>query len=413
MKRVVITGLGAITPLGNNVDSFWQSIVASKCGIDYITAFDTKDSTIKVAAEVKDYNWRDFFKPLDIKRMDRFTQFAVISSQEAFQDAGLNESDIDKERLAVVFGSGIGGGTIGSEYNKLVEKGQKHVSPMTIPLNIINMAAANISIKLQAFGGTTSIVTACSTGTDCIGQGFRQIKAGYSDIVVAGASEACINPLLISSFNSLKAISKSTDPLRASIPFDKERNGFVMGEGSGTIILEELDHALKRNAKIYAEVVGYGSTSDAYNVVSPDPSLHQGIRAIELALREAEIGYKDISYINAHGTSTNYNDKFESQIIEQIFYRDDNNVPVSSTKSMTGHLLGASGAIESIICVKSLQDNFIPATIGFKEKDEDCNLDYVFHKGRKSELNYVLSNSLGFGGHNATIIFKKYNPYFI
>ncbi|MEW9925286.1 beta-ketoacyl-ACP synthase II [Clostridium butyricum] len=407
MKKVVVTGLGAITPLGNNVDAFWNSIAASKCGIDYIATFDTNNSNVKVAAEVKDYNWKNFFKPIDVKKTDRFTQLALVSSYEAFNDAGLNESNIDKERLAVVFGSSVGGSTLGIEYNKLVNKGPAYVSPMTIPLNIVNMAAANISIKFQAFGGSTSVITACSTGTDCIGQAFRQIKAGYSDIAIAGASEACINPLLISSFDSLKAISRSTDPLRASIPFDNERNGFVLGEGSGTIILEELDHALKRNAKIYAEVVGYGSTSDAYNIVSPDPSLHQGIRAIELALREAGISYKDISYINAHGTGTKYNDKFESQIIEKIFYKDNNRVPVSSTKSMTGHLLGASGAIESIICIKSLQDNFIPATIGFKEKDEDCNLDYVFHKGRKSMLNYVLSNSLGFGGHNASMIFKK------
>ncbi|MGL4106793.1 beta-ketoacyl-ACP synthase II [Clostridium sp. LP20] len=407
MKRVVITGVGVITPVGNDVCSFWESITKSKSGIDYIKSYDTTDTPIKVAAEVKNYDWKDYFKPIDIKRLDRFTQFALISSQEAYNDSRLNESIIDHERLGVVYSSGIGGSSIGTEYNRMIEKGFKYVSALTIPFNLVNMAAGNIAIKFKAYGSCSSLVSACATGTDCIGQAYRQIQRGEQDVIIAGSSESGINPLLIAAFSSLKALSRSDNPERASIPFDKERNGFVMGEGAGTLILEELDHAIKRNAKIYAEVVGYGSTCDAYNIVSPAPDLKQGIRAIKMALSDANIEYKDISYINAHGTSTIYNDKFESKIIEEVFYKDGNLVPVSSTKSMTGHLLGAAGSVEAVICAKSLEDNFIPATIGYKVKDEEFNLNYITNEGKREKLNYVLSNSLGFGGHNSALIFKN------
>lgn len=408
MRRVVITGMGAITPVGNTVDEMWKSIYQSRCGIDYITAFDTSNCDIKVAAEVKEYNPRGYFKPLEEKKLDRFTQFGLIASMEAYKDAGLDNYDFDRERFSVIFGSGIGGSTIGMEYCKLIESGFEAVSRMTIPINLVNMVGANIAIKLKAYGSCTSVITACATGTDCIGKAFRDIRDGYSDIVAAGASEACINPIIVAGFAAIDTLSKSNNPTRASIPFDRERNGFVMGEGAGTLILEELEHAQNRNAKIYGEVVGYGTTCDAFSLTAPDLTLKQGVRAFNMALKEAKIEPKDISYMNAHGTSTKYNDKFETKIIKEVFGSSKPNVPISSTKSMTGHLMGAAGAIEAIISVKSIENAFIPPTIGYEYEDTECDLDYTVNKGRKKDLEYVLSNSLGFGGHNATIILKKY-----
>ncbi|WP_234117445.1 beta-ketoacyl-ACP synthase II [Clostridium hydrogenum] len=409
-RRVVITGLGAITPVGNNVEKFWDSIKNGKCGIDVIKAFDITDFKATLAAEVKDFKPEDYMEKKETKRMDRFCQFAMAAASEAVEDSKLDWETIDKERLGVILGSGIGGiGTIEEQHSKLIEKGPNRVSPMVIPMIISNMAAGNVAIKYGAKGICTTIVTACASSNNAIGEAYRNIKFGYSDVMISGGSEASITPLSVSGFASLTALSKSTDPLRASIPFDKDRNGFIMGEGSAIVILEELEHALKRGAKIYAEVAGYGSTCDAYHITSPAPNGEGAARAIKLAMEEDGVKAEDISYINAHGTSTPYNDKFETEAIKSVFGEYAYKVPVSSTKSMTGHLLGAAGAIETVISVKAIEDGFIPPTIGYKESDPECDLDYVPNIGREAEVNYVLSNSLGFGGHNATLLFKKYN----
>lgn len=409
-RRVVITGLGAITPVGNDVDTFWNSIKEGKCGIDVIKAFDVSDFKAKLAAEVKDFNPEDYMEKKETKRNDRFCQFALAASAQAIEDSKLDLDAVDKERFGVILGSGIGGiSTIEEQHTKLMEKGPNRVSPMVIPMIIANMAAGNVAIKYGAKGICTTIVTACASSNNAIGESFRNIKYGYADVMISGGSEAGITPLSVAGFASLTALSKSTDPLRASIPFDKERNGFIMGEGSGILILEELEHALKRGAKIYAEVVGYGATGDAYHITSPSPDGEGAARAMKLAMEEANVEKQDISYINAHGTSTPYNDRCETAAIKQAFGEYAYNIPISSTKSMTGHLLGAAGAVEAAICVKAIQENFIPPTIGYKEKDEECDLDYVPNKGREAEVKYALSNSMGFGGHNAMIIFKKYN----
>lgn len=409
-RRVVITGLGAITPVGNDVDTFWNSIKEGKCGIDFIKAFDVTDFKAKLAAEVKDFNPEDYMEKKEAKRTDRFCQFALAAASQAMEDSKLDLETLDKERLGVILGSGIGGiSTIEEQHAKLLEKGPNRVSPMVIPMIIANMASGNVAIKYGAKGICTTIVTACASGNNAIGESYRNIKYGYADVMISGGSEAGITPLSVAGFIASTTLNKSTDPLRASIPFDKERNGFVMGEGSAVVILEELEHALKRGAKIYAEVVGYGATGDAYHITSPAPDGEGAARAMKLALQEANIDKKEISYINAHGTGTQYNDKCETAAIKNAFGESAYNIPISSTKSMTGHLLGAAGAIEAVICVKAIQDNFIPPTIGYKEKDEECDLDYVPNEGRKAEVNYTLSNSMGFGGHNAMLIFKKYN----
>ncbi|MBP2033835.1 3-oxoacyl-[acyl-carrier-protein] synthase II [Clostridium algifaecis] len=408
--RVVITGLGAITPVGNNVDDFWNNIKNGVCGIDFIKNFDTTDFKAKLAAEVKDFDPTEALGRREARRLDRFSQFAMTSADEAIKDSGLDLDSIDKSRFGVVVGSGIGGiGTIEKEHGTLMEKGPNRIHPLFIPMIIGNMAAGNIAIKYEARGVCTTVVTACATGTNCIGEAYRMIQNGTADVIIAGGTEASITPLSIAGFISLTALSKSEDPKRASIPFDKERNGFVMGEGAGIVILESLEHAKKRNAKIYSEIVGYGSTCDAYHITSVDPEGKGAAAAMELAVKEAGIDGKEVSYINAHGTSTVSNDKGETIAIKRVFGDDANNIPVSSTKSMTGHLLGAAGAIEAVICNKSIQDGFIPPTIGYREKDEECDLDYVPNKGRKANLEYVMSNSLGFGGHNAVILLKKWS----
>lgn len=408
--RVVITGLGAITPVGNNVDDFWNNIKNGVCGIDFIKSFDTTDFKAKLAAEVKDFDPTELLGRREARRMDRFSQFAMVSADEAIKDSGLDLASVDKDRFGVVVGSGIGGiGTIEKEHMTLIEKGPNRIHPLFIPMIIGNMAAGNIAIKYEAKGICTTVVTACATGTNCIGEAYRMIQNGTADVIIAGGTEASITPLSIAGFISLTALSKSEDPKRASIPFDKERNGFVMGEGAGIVILESLEHAKKRNAKIYSEVVGYGSTCDAYHITSVDPEGKGAAAAMELAIKEAGIDKKEVSYINAHGTSTASNDKGETLAIKRVFGEDANKVPVSSTKSMTGHLLGAAGAIEAVICNKSMQDGFIPPTMGYKEKDEECDLDYVPNKGREANLKYVMSNSLGFGGHDAVILLKKWS----
>ena len=408
-RRVVITGLGAITPVGNNTEEFWKNIKAGKCGIDEITAFDTTNYKVKLAGEVKNYNPEDYFDKRTAKRMDRFSQFAIIAAKEAWEDSKLDKEKENMERVGVILGSGIGGlNTMEKDITNLVEKGPDRVSPMFIPMAICNMAAGNVAIELGIKGESISMVTACATGTHCIGESFRMIKNGYQDIVLAGGTEASINPIGVAGFTNIKALSQATDKNRASIPFDKERSGFVMGEGAGVIILEELEHAKARGAKIYAEIVGYGATSDAYHITSPAPGGEGGARAMKIAMEEAGVKPEEITYINAHGTSTHLNDSCETMAIKTALGEAASKVMVSSTKSNTGHLLGAAGGVEAIVCCKAIEDNFVPATINYKVPDEECDLDVVPNEGRNVEVKYAMSNSLGFGGHNATILFKKY-----
>jgi 3-oxoacyl-[acyl-carrier-protein] synthase II len=409
-NRVVITGMGAVTPIGNDVNSFWNNIKEGTCGIDVIKSFDISEYKCKLGAEVKDFDVTVALDKREARKMDKYCQYAMVAAAEAIKNSGLDLNAIDRERLGVVVGSGIGGiGTIEKEQSKLMEKGPNRVSPFLIPMIIGNMAAGNIAIKYGAKGMCTSVVTACATGTNAIGDAFHLIQDGRADIIIAGGAEGSITPLALAGFTSLTALSKSEDPLRASIPFDKERSGFVMGEGAGIVILESLEHAEKRNANIYAEMKGYGSTCDAYHITSPAPDGEGAARAMVMALKDGEIKADEVSYINAHGTSTPYNDKFETAAIKSAFGEYAYKIPVSSTKSMTGHLLGATGAIEAIVCVKALEEGFVPATIGYKVADEECDLDYVPNFGRKEKLQYAMSNSLGFGGHNATILLKKWD----
>lgn len=408
-RRVVITGLGAITPIGNNIDSFWEGIKLGKNGIDEISLFNAENLKVKMAAEVKDFDPSNFIDKKEAKRMDRYTQFAVIAAEESIKDSNLDFNTLNRERIGVMFGSGIGGlCTIENQIRTLVAKGPNRVSPLTIPMAISNIASGTIAIKYGILGSTLSLTSACATSTHCIGEAYRSIKDGYLDIVVAGGAEASICEFGIAGFQSLTALSRSEDRNRASIPFDKERNGFVMGEGAGSLILEDLDSALKRGAKIYAEVVGYGSTCDAYHITSPCLDGDGAYRAMRDALIDADISTDKISYINAHGTSTEINDKVETLAIKKALGDNYMNAYVSSTKSMTGHLLGAAGAIEAIVSIKSLQDNFVPATINYINEDEDCDLNLVVNKGKESNVEYTMSNSLGFGGHNGTLIFKKW-----
>ena len=410
MRRVVITGLGAITPIGNNVEEFWNGIKEGKCGIDKITAFDTTDFKVKLAAEVKGYNPEEYFDRKEAKRLDKFSQYAMIAAREAWEDSGLDKEKENMERVGVILGSGIGGiETIENENRKIVEKGPDRISPMYIPMSISNMAAGNVAIEIGAKGESIAMVTACATGTHCIGESFRMVKHGYQDIVLAGGTESSITPLSIAGFSNIKALSKSEDKLRASIPFDKERNGFVMGEGAGILILEELEHAKARGAKIYAEIVGYGATSDSYHITSPAPGGEGGARAMKIAIEEGNVKPEEITYINAHGTSTHLNDSCETAAIKTALGEENaRKVMVSSTKGHTGHLLGAAGGVEAIVCSKAIEEGFVPATINYKVSDEECDLDIVPNQGRKVEIKYAISNSLGFGGHNSSILLKKY-----
>ena len=408
-RRVVITGLGAITPIGNNVQDFWKGIKEGKCGIDEITHFDASEYKVKLAAEVKDYNPEDYFDRKAAKRLDTFSQFAIIAAKEAWNDSKLDKETENMERVGVILGSGIGGlETMEKEMSNIHQKGPDRVSPMFIPMNIANMAAGNVAIELGAKGESIAMVTACASGTHCVGESFRMIKNGYQDVVIAGGTEATITPIGIAGFTNIKALSQATDKNRASIPFDKERSGFVMGEGAGIVILEELEHALKRNAKIYAEVVGYGATSDAYHITSPAPGGEGGARAMKIAMEEANVKPEEITYINAHGTSTHLNDSCETAAIKTALGEASKKVMVSSTKGHTGHLLGAAGGVEAVVCAKSVEEGFVPATINYKVPDEECDLDIVPNEGRKVDVKYAMSNSLGFGGHNATILLKKY-----
>lgn len=407
-RRVVITGMGAITPIGNSVKEFFDNVMAGNCGVDFINCFDTEAYTVKLAAQVKNFEPKNYMDAKEARRMDRFSQLAVAASREAVADSGLDLENIDKERFGVIVGSGIGAiDDIEKETNTLRDKGPKRVNPLFIPMTITNMAAGNIAIQYGAQGVCTNVVTACATGNNCIGEAFRSIKHGYADIILSGGTEASITPLALAGFQSLTALSTSKDPLRASIPFDKERDGFVMGEGAGILVLEEYEHAKARGAKIYAEIVGYGATCDAYHITSPSPDGKGGSRAMKLAMEEAGVTPKDISYINAHGTSTPPNDRVETLAIKLALGEEAYKTPISSTKSMIGHLLGAAGAVEAIACVKAIENSFIPATIGLTVADEECDLDYVPGTGRNAKISYAMSNSLGFGGHNATLIFKN------
>lgn len=409
MNRVVITGLGAVTPIGNNVEDFWQNSKNGNSGIDFIKSMDTSDLEVKVGGEVKDLKLEDYLDKKEIRRLDRFTQYALIASEEAIKDSNLDLENIDSDRFGVMVGSGIGGfHTHQSEFGNIHKKGPKKVSPMYIPMAIINAVAANVAIKYNARGICTSAVTACATGTNNIGDAFRHIKHGYADIMLCGASEASFTPIAIAGFNNMRALSTSQDPKRASIPFDKDRNGFVMGEGAGILVVESLEHAKKRNAKILGEIVGYGSTCDAYHITSPCLDGDGAYRAMRDALIDADISSDKISYINAHGTSTEINDKVETLAIKKALGDNYMNSYVSSTKSMTGHLLGAAGAIEAIVSIKAIEDNFVPATINYVNKDEECDLNLVVNEGKEADVEYTMSNSLGFGGHNGTLIFKKW-----
>ena len=409
-RRVVVTGLGAITPIGNNVEEFWKGIKEGKCGIDEITKFDTTNFKVKLAAEVKGYNPEEYFDRREAKRLDLYSQYAMIASREAWKDSKLDKEKENMERVGVIIGSGIGGvNTIEEEQRKCLEKGPDRVSPMYIPMAISNMATGNVAIDIGAKGESIAMVTACASGTHCIGESFRMIKHGYQDIVIAGGTESSITPLSIAGFANIKALSRSEDKNRASMPFDKERNGFVMGEGAGILILEEYEHAKKRGAKIYAEIVGYGATSDAYHITSPAPGGEGGARAIKVAMKEASVKPEEITYINVHGTSTHLNDMCETQAIKTALGEENaKKVMISSTKGHTGHLLGAAGGVEAVVCCKAIEDSFVPATINYEVPDEECDLDIVPNEGRNKEIKYAISNSLGFGGHNSSILFKKW-----
>ena len=409
-KRVVITGLGALTPIGNNTKDFWEGIKNGKCGIDEIKGFDTTNFKVKLAAELKEYNPEDYFDRREAKRLDKFSQYAMVAAREAWEDSGLDKETENMERVGIIIGSGIGGiGTTEEEHEKYMTKGPDRVSPMYIPMGIPNMATGNVAIDIGAKGESIAMVTACASGTHSIGESFRMIKHGYQDIVLAGGTEAGITPLGIAGFTNIKALSKAEDKTRASIPFDKERSGFVMGEGAGVIVLEELEHAKKRGAKIYAEIVGYGATSDAYHITSPAPGGEGGARAMKIAMEEAHVNPEEITYVNAHGTSTHLNDSYETQAIKTALGEENaRKVMVSSTKGHTGHLLGAAGGVEAIVCAKAIEEGFVPATINYKVPDEECDLDVVPNEGRKVEVKYAISNSLGFGGHNSSILLKKY-----
>lgn len=413
-KRVVITGMGAVTPLGTGVEKFWTGIKENKIGFSYIDMFDTENTGVKIAGVVRDfdesayYDKKGCFDKKESKRMDRFTKYAVIAAHEALEDAGTDFSDVDPYRAGVIVGSGIGGVDLTlNEHNKYLSKGVNRVSVFYVPMMISNMAAGTISMKTGFRGVNVDITTACASGTHSIGEAFRKIKDGYLDVCLAGGTESTREEFTFGGFNNMKALTKSDDLERASIPFDKERNGFVLGEGSAVLVLEEYEHAKARGAKIYAEVAGYGATCDGYHMTSPMPTGEAAGMGMSLAMQEAGLKPSDIDYINAHGTSTGLNDKYETAAIKLAFGEEAYNVKINSTKSMIGHLLGAAGAVEAVVVAKSIQEGLIHRTVGYKVPDEDCDLNYCTEGNIEQEVKAALSNSLGFGGHNATICFKK------
>ncbi|GAB7388107.1 beta-ketoacyl-ACP synthase II [Bacillaceae bacterium] len=409
-KRVVITGLGVISPVGNDVDTFWDNLLSGKSGVDRIQAFDPSEYPTQIAAEVKDFNPEDHMEKKEVKRTDRFVQFAYAAAKMAVANAKLNLEEVDRERVGVYIGSGIGGlGTWEEQHQILLEKGPKRVSPFFIPMMIVNMASGYVSIALGVKGPNSAAVTACATGTNSIGDAFRLVQNGYADVMITGGTEATIRPTALAGFCAAKAMStRNGDPQKASRPFDKDRDGFVMGEGAGILILEELEHAKKRGAPIIAEIVGYGMTADAYHLTAPAPDGEGAARAMKEAIADAGLKPEDVDYINAHGTSTPLNDKFETMAIKKALGEHAYKVAISSTKSMHGHLLGAAGGVEAIATALALRDQMIPPTINYETPDPECDLDYVPNKARQAALNVALSNTFGFGGHNATIVLKKF-----
>lgn len=412
MRRVVITGMGVVSPVGSKLDIFWNNLVNGISGIDYITKFDTTNFKVKIAAEVKDFNALDYYdNASEARKADQFTQYAVGAACEAMADSGLNDCEFDRNRFGVYVGSGIGGiQTMINQVHTLDERGPARVSPFFIAMMIANMASGAISIKFGAKGATLPIVTACATSANAVGEAYRAIRHGYSDVILAGGSESAINDLAIAGFTNCKALCETNDINRSSIPFDAERSGFVMGEGAGILVLEDYEHAINRNAKIYAEVCGYGTTSDAYHITAPDPDGDGAFRAINEAVTEAGIPltHSEYIYINAHGTSTPPNDKIETMAIKNVFGKYSDKLYVSSTKSMTGHMLGAAGGVELIASALALRDGVIPPTVNYKIPDPECDLNYVPNKSCKADIQYALSSSLGFGGHNACVALKKF-----
>lgn len=408
-RRVVVTGLGAVTPIGNSVQEFWEGIREGKTGIGPITRFDAEAYKVHLVAEVKDFDPKKYMEPKMVRRMAPFAQYAVAAAKEAFEDAGLDMEKEDPFRAGVIIGSGVGDlHQVELCYDKILTKGPGRVPPLMVPLMISNMAAGNVSIQLGLRGKCSDVVTACASGTHSIGDAFRAIQYGDAEIMLAGGAESCICPTGVAGFDALTALTETDDPARASIPFDKDRDGFVLGEGAGIVVLEELEHALARGAEIYAEVVGYGATADAYHITSPAEDGSGAAKAMTLAMEEAGADPSEIEYINAHGTSTHHNDLFETRAIHMAFGEAAEKVVVNSTKSMIGHLLGAAGGVEFITCVKSIQDGFIHQTVGTKEPGEGCDLDYAIGVPVEKEIRYAMSNSLGFGGHNAALLLKKF-----
>ena len=408
-RRVVVTGLGAITPIGNSVEEFWNGKKEKKVGIGPITAFDTAEYKAKLAGEVKDFDPKQYMDPKAARRMERFSQFAVAAVKEAMEDSGIDMTKEDPFRVGVSVGSGIGSlQAVEREHKKLLEKGPSRVNPLLVPLMISNMAAGNVSIQYGLKGKCINVVTACATGTHSIGEAFRSIQHGEAEVMIAGGTEASITPIGVAGFTALTALSTSEDPMHASMPFDINRNGFVMGEGAGIVVLESLEHAQARGAKIYAEISGYGATCDAYHITSPAEDGSGAAKAMEYAIADAGMKPEDVDYINAHGTSTHHNDLFETKAIKLVLGDHAKDVKINSTKSMIGHLLGAAGGVEFITCVKSIQEGFVHATAGLENDDPECDLDYTKGEGVSMPVNCAISNSLGFGGHNATLLVKKF-----
>ena len=408
-RRVVVTGLGAVTPIGNTVDVFWDEIKKETVGIGPITQFDVSDYKVKIAAQVKGFDARERLYFKSAKRMELFTQYAAAAAKEAFEDAGIDMEKEDPYRAGVIVGSGVGSlKCVEDNYETILKKGPNRVHPLMVPLMISNMAAGNISIRLGLRGKCTNVATACASGSHCIGDAFRAIQYGDAEVMIAGGTEGEISPVGVAGFTNLTALSTSQDPYRASIPFDKERGGFVIGEGAGVVVLEELEHAKARGAKIYAEVVGYGATADAYHITSPIEDGSGAARAMTDAMKEAGVQPEEIDYINAHGTGTHHNDLFETRAIKAALGDAAKKVKINSTKSMIGHLLGAAGGVEAVVCVKSIEEGFIHQTVGTKETEEELDLDYCIGGPTRQEVNYAMSNSLGFGGHNAVLLMKKY-----
>ena len=407
--RVVVTGMGAITPIGLNVEDFFSAVKKNEVGIDFITKFDASDYKAKLAAEVKGFDAKEYMDFKSAKRMELFCQYAVAAAGEAIKDAGLDLEKEDAYRVGTSVGSGIGSlQAMEREHSKLLERGPGRINPLLVPLMITNMAAGNVSIYYNLKGKSINVVTACATGTNSIGEAYRAIQCGEADVMIAGGTESSVTPIGIGGFAALTALSNSEDPKRASLPFDKDRDGFVMGEGAGIVVLESLEHAKARGAEIYAEIVGYGCSSDAYHITSPAEDGSGAARAMTNALEEAGIRPEEVDYINAHGTSTHHNDLFETRAIKLAFGEAAKKVKISSTKSMIGHLLGAAGAVEFITCVKSIQESYIHPNVGLQESEEELDLDYVKGSGIQMPVNVCMSNSLGFGGHNATLLVKKY-----